>query len=371
MRILSLYIIRQVAVATLAVILVLAGAIWLSQSLRFIDWIVNRGLPLTSFVYVSMLVLPSFLVVILPVALFSAVLFTFNKLQTDSEVIVMRAVGIGPGRLVMPVLGFALLIALIGYAFNLYLLPASYREFKDLQFQIRNSYSGILLQEGVFSTLDKGLTIFVREQGQKGDLYGIMVHDERKPEQPVTMIAERGAIVTTPEGPRILMVEGNRQELNRTDGRVNFLFFERYTIDFDRVTGEDVGERQRDTTERFLDELLHPGPDVPARMIGRFRSEAHQRLAGPLYTIAYTLVALAALLAGNYSRRGQSRRVMLAIAAAIGLQVISFGLANLVTRNAAMVPAMYGAPVLAWLVAIWFLVGWRPRSRPVAPPVAG
>jgi lipopolysaccharide export system permease protein len=173
------YILIQVALASLVVVVSLSAAIWLTQSLRFIEWTVNRGLPFSTFLFIAVLVLPSFMVVILPIATFAAVLFTYNKLQSDSEIIVMRAVVAG--------------VMLVAYALNLYLLPASYREFKDLQFQIRNNYSSVLLQEGVFTPLEKGLTIFVREQGERGELLGIMVQDDRQQAKPITMVAETGA----------------------------------------------------------------------------------------------------------------------------------------------------------------------------------
>src|SRR4051812_36886639 len=76
------YILRQLALSTALVVVTLTAAIWLTQSLRFIDWIVNRGLPLSTFVYIAVLVLPSFLVVILPIALFSAADFSYNQQQT-------------------------------------------------------------------------------------------------------------------------------------------------------------------------------------------------------------------------------------------------------------------------------------------------
>jgi len=185
------YILRQLALSTALVVVTLTSAIWLTQSLRFVDWIVNRGLPLSTFVYIAVLVLPSFLVVILPIALFSAVLFTYNKMQSDSEIVVLRAVGVGPMQLMAPALMVATVVMLLGYALNLYLLPLSYRGFKDLQYQIRSNYSAVLLQEGVFTTIDQGLTMFVREQGRRGELFGLMVHDSRLETKPVTMVAER------------------------------------------------------------------------------------------------------------------------------------------------------------------------------------
>ena len=60
-------------------------AIWLSQSLRFVDLIVNKGLPVVTFLYLALLLLPRFLTIVLPIALFCATLFTYNKLMNDSE----------------------------------------------------------------------------------------------------------------------------------------------------------------------------------------------------------------------------------------------------------------------------------------------
>ncbi|MEJ0070490.1 MAG: LptF/LptG family permease [Pseudomonadota bacterium] len=52
------YILRQLALSTALVVVTLTAAIWLTQSLRFVDWIVNRGLPLSTFAYIAVLVLP-------------------------------------------------------------------------------------------------------------------------------------------------------------------------------------------------------------------------------------------------------------------------------------------------------------------------
>ena len=82
----------------------LSAAVWLAQSLPLIDLIVNRGLSLDVFLYLAMLILPRFLDIVLPIGLFVAVLLTFNRLTTESELVVMRAAGLGPMSLARPVL---------------------------------------------------------------------------------------------------------------------------------------------------------------------------------------------------------------------------------------------------------------------------
>src|SRR3546814_18950562 len=90
----SRYILGQLAMATVFVTVALTFAIWLTQSLRLIDYIVNRGLPASTFLTFVGLLLPSFLGVVLPVATFVAILFVYHKLAMDSEMVVMRAAGL-------------------------------------------------------------------------------------------------------------------------------------------------------------------------------------------------------------------------------------------------------------------------------------
>jgi lipopolysaccharide export system permease protein len=355
------YILRQLGLSTVLVVVTLTAAIWLTQSLRFVDWIVNRGLPLSTFVYIAVLVLPSFLVVILPIALFAAVLFTYNKMQSDSEIIVLRSVGVGPGQLMAPALMVATVVTLLAYALNLYLLPLSYRGFKDLQSQIRNNYSAVLLQDGVFTTIDQGLTMFVREQGRRGELFGLMVHDGRAEAKPVTMVADRGAIVNTPEGPRIVMVNGNRQELDATTGKVSFLFFDRYTVELSRSSKAADVVRFRESTERFIDELLDPQDVQDPRIRAALQADGHQRLASPLYAFTFVIVALASLLSGQFSRRGQTLRVIGAVCFVVAIQALGIGFANLSSKIPALTALIYLNTIAPAAIALYFLI---------APPAA-
>jgi lipopolysaccharide export system permease protein len=277
----------------------------------------------------------------------------------------MRAVGFGPIPLMAPALIVALVMTMMGYVLTLYVLPTSYRAFKDLQLEMRNNYSGVIMQEGVFTTLDQGMTIFVREQGSHGELNGIMLNDERDPDKPITMTAEHGALVNTAEGPRIIMVNGNRQQLNRADNTVNFLFFERYTLDIAKAKGDDDSERDRVATERYLGELLDPDDVTDPHTLATFRAEGHQRLVAPLFIPSFVMVALAALLAGNFSRRGQSLRVMIAILIVVGIEAIGIGLANLAVNVPLMIPVMYLNVILPMLVSAYLVFAGPKRGSTV------
>src|SRR5258707_5199510 len=139
---------------------VLSAAIWLAQSLRLIDLIVNRGLSISVFLYLALLILPRFLDIVLPIGIFIAVLFTYAKLSTESEIVVMRAAGLGPGGLVKPAAILAGIGAVILLALSAYFLPAANRAFKDLQFEVRNQFVAAALQDGTFTKLSDRLTAY-------------------------------------------------------------------------------------------------------------------------------------------------------------------------------------------------------------------
>jgi lipopolysaccharide export system permease protein len=363
MSMIERYMLRQLVVVAVLVTLTLTLAIWLTQSLRFVELIVNRGLSLHSYLYLTLLLLPSFLSLMLPVSLFTAVLFTYNKRITDSELVVLRAAGLGPFQLARPALFLAGIVVIMGYVLSLYLLPWSYRQFKDLEFNVRTDYSAVLLKEGAFNNLSAGITVYIRSREADGELQGILIHDNRVRDKSFTLMAERGRLAMTDEGPRVVLVNGNRQQVDPENGKLSLLYFDRYSVDLGKI-GQAQQNRWREPRERFLHELLFPSSDPNDQAYaGRLRAEAHNRLTGPLLGFAFTLVSLAALLSGEFNRRGQSRRVLVAIALAAMLQTGAIALGNAIVRWPALTPAPYVILAATIGLSLWWLLRSRQRAR--------
>src|SRR6266581_4853900 len=231
MRRLDRYILRQCFGVMVFVTAALSAAIWLAQSLRLIDLIVNRSLSIDIFLYLAALILPRFLDIVLPIGVFIAVLFTFNRLTAESELVVMRSSGLSHVALAKPVLMLAGIAFLVLMSLSVYFLPASNRAFKDLQFEIRNRFVLSLIQEGTFTTISDKLTIYVRSRDDRGEVTGLLINDSRNPQRHVTIVAERGAFVDSPAGSRIVMVNGNRQQFDAETRKLSLLTFDSYTLD--------------------------------------------------------------------------------------------------------------------------------------------
>jgi lipopolysaccharide export system permease protein len=334
------YILRQCLSVTLFVTAALSAAVWLAQSLRLVDLIVNRGLSAEVFLYLALLILPRFFDIVLPIGAFIAVLFIFNRLTAESELVVMRSAGLSPLTLARPVMILAGIGFLALMSLSAYFLPASNREFKDLQFEIRNRFVSSLLQEGTFTNISDKLTIYVGSRNERGEITGILINDERDPQQPVTIFAERGAFANAQDGSRIIMVNGNRQRFDRATGKLSVLTFDSYTLDLATLRDAPV-VRFREAQERFLGELFFPPADIDAATYRSFIVEANQRLAVPLSVFSFVMIPLACLLPGEFNRRGQLQRVLLAVLFALLFQSTDLAVKNLAASNYAAIPLMY------------------------------
>ena len=249
------YIFRQLLLALIAVTSGLTALIWLTQSLRFVELVVNHGLSFGVFLRLTALLIPSFVAVILPITTFVVVQFVYQRLAGDRELTVMRAAGLSPFALARPAIAVALLATVAGYGLNLWLVPASLSSFRQFQWEIRNRIAAFLVQDGVFTQVSEGLTVYVRSRSPDGTLHGILVDDERDKNAPATILAERGQLLEGPSGPRVLLINGSREEIDHQTGRLDILTFRENVVDLSDAAHQD-SPRLLDMSEASIPNLL-------------------------------------------------------------------------------------------------------------------
>ena len=338
----SRYVLYQLSVAMVLVTVGLTSMIWLMQSVRLVDMIVNRGLTAGTFFYLTMLVLPNFLPIVLPIAMFTVVVFIYNKLIADHEVVVMRAAGFSQYELAKPAILLAIGVMVLGYLINIFLLPQSYQMFKELKWDIRYSYSHILLQEGTFNNVANNITVYVRTRTKEGELLGIFVHDTRVKDKPFTLLAERGAMIKSKNGSRVMMLDGSRHEIDKKTNKMSILYFDKYIID---LKGEEVGRgpRSPEARELLLSELfrIEDNKLVGVRDHGKYTVEAHRRLTSPVSALAFTLIGLACLMTRYHQRSGRTRQILIAVAVFVTFLLSQLALENAAAKNLTLVPLLY------------------------------
>jgi len=360
-KIINLYLFRQLSFASIGITLALTAAIWLTQSLRFLDFIVNRGIGLGTFIKFILLLLPDLISIILPIGTLIGILFVFNRLYVDSEWVVLKALGLSHLRIATPAISFAVVVIAFLYSINLYFLPLSFQKFKDLEHSIRNSTAATIIQPGEFSTL-KGITFYARQRQSDGVLKGILIYDARNIKKEVTIAAEEGMILETPEGTRFVLLNGNRQEYNPETGQPNLLSFNQYALDI-TSPASDPKERQRKPHERFLNELLNPPEtEKDSVLADKLKAEAHQRFLMPFTVLGFVLIALSLFQKGEYSRRGRVKRISMAIVVCTLFEAAMLGLVHLSEKLPSLIVMAY-ALCASVCVGAFLLLIERPTGR--------
>src|SRR5262249_28452667 len=147
MPLIERYILRNAALAFAACLLALTLVIWITQALRELDLLTGKGQTIIMFLMVTGLSLPALVTVIAPVALFIATIYALNKLNGDSELIVMSAAGMPPARLLRPFVALMLVVAVMVGAMTLWLMPASFLGLRDLITKIRADFVANIVKE--------------------------------------------------------------------------------------------------------------------------------------------------------------------------------------------------------------------------------
>ena len=368
MRLIDRYFLKQTVQPFVFFTLILTCVIWLAQSLRVIDLIVNNGQSARILIDFAVPLLPQVMSIVLPVAALAAVIFALNRLLADSEMVVVYATGQGRLSAIRAIIIFGVLVTMILTVVVIVLMPIGQQTLRDRTAAIRADVAAGLIQDGRFIHPGKGLTVYIREQNGPEDMRSLLVHDARDPDEAVTLHARRGVLTNSAQGPRLVMFDGMAQRHDTETGALNLLQFEKLTYDLSAF-GIDAENRTRKPSEYFFWELLWPDDsiDLTEKQRSRFISEGHEHLTTPLYGIAIALVAAAVMLGGHFSRRGYFWRVIFAALAGVGLRILGIVIQNAVKSNAEIWPLMYAPPVLGAIIAFWFLSRGRFREAGLPP----
>lgn len=368
------YILKIAALAAIVLLIGLTSVIWVTQALREVDLITGKGQTVYIFFTVTLLSLPALIAGIAPVALFMATLYTLNRLNGDSELIVMNAAGVAPHRLTRPFVVLTLATSLLVGWMAISVMPTGFRALRDLITLIRADFVANVVKEGQFVQLDSGVTFHYRERS--GDaLLGIFMQDRRDPNQPAVYIAERGRTVEADGNSFLMLEKGTIQRETRDKDTTSIISFERYALNLSALSGDPTGgdgEGSGDKViykprERTTWALLRQDPNEPYYKLqsGRFRAELHNRLSAPLYPIAFMLVAFAALGEARTTRQGRNVAIQAAILIVGAVRIGAYAAWTASVRSEFAVVLLYLLPLATIAISV-AVIGFGAHLRPFA-----
>jgi len=160
------------------------------ELLRLVELLVSKGVGLFAVLTVFAHLLPSFLVLTLPIAGIIASITAFGRLSIDKELVAMRAAGLSLFRLARPVFLFALLIFVLTLWLAQWGQPWSSMNLKKVALNLLRDQLVLALERGSFNEPIPNMMIYVSDEGTEPSAAGIFISDERNAEDPRIIVAQ-------------------------------------------------------------------------------------------------------------------------------------------------------------------------------------
>lgn len=359
MKLIQKYFLRQ----SLTPILLSLGALsllaLLTQSLSTIDLIVENRQSAATFFYITILALPQLFSIIMPLAVFMAMLYALNRLNVDSELVVTKASGFSPWQIASPALRIATYALIAHLIINLFVQPYSFRQMRKALLEVKTDIASRMVRPGEFNQPTTGLTIYASEIAPSGRMKDVLIYDERSSVIPVTYIAQEGLISSANGKTSFTLFNGNTHRILK-NGTMEVIDFDTTTHDLSMILTVDPILHLK-TSDRYLHELFYAAPNEyrPKKKENEYYAEAHARLATPLYNIALVLLALAFLVRGEHQKLGYGKKIALAAALGFFIRLIGFGLASAAESDPSLNAMQYFVPISVSAISIWYLLNKR------------
>lgn len=187
-------------------ILIFTFVLLMDRILELIELVINKGVELQVVLQLVLYIIPSFLVLTVPMAVLVATLTAFGRLSTDSEITAMKASGISLYMLYRPVLLFSLLATATTFMVYTKALPWGNYQFRVLMYELARTKATVGLKQQVFDTTFPGLTIYIDEIDEKDQSFnGVMVSDTRDPKNALILFARRGRLISDEKALRVIL----------------------------------------------------------------------------------------------------------------------------------------------------------------------
>ncbi|HEY6009578.1 MAG TPA: LPS export ABC transporter permease LptF [Geobacteraceae bacterium] len=312
---LNLYLCREISTPFLLGMATFTSVLLLGRLMRLADLVVAKGVPLVDIARLVVYLLPYFCLLTIPMAFLLALLLAFGRLSADSEVTAMKGCGIGLYGLLPPVLACACVTYLATALIAVYAVPWGNNSFKKLVYSVAQSHANMTIKERVFNDDIPGIILYVdRFRKDDGLMHGVLIQDERNPEEPTTIFAETGGIFTDPAAKvvRLQLTNGSIHHARRGDGyrRVDF---SEYALSIDLNQAAKGGGR--DELDMTLGELrsglrlpgLHPKLRLDMEL------ELHRRFALPFACFVFALVGVPLGIQNQRSGKGAGFAVSIGV----------------------------------------------------------
>lgn len=315
-RILDRYILGEIIPPFFLSIAALTLVLFLQKMYRLAELIVSKGASFWSTIAILGYILPSFLVLTIPMSFLVATLTAFTRLGTDSELTAMKASRVSLYNMIRPVMLFAAAAFLVTAVTSVIIAPESNHALKTHLFNMVKSRAMVGVEPGVFSSTFDGMVIFVDKMNSLDEMEGIFISDERSAKEPYVIGARKGRLIADPSSLNVTLAlsQGAIHALPSDQESYTTMNFDSGNLYLDinsalvqkGPSGRGLDETGSAELYRKLKSLRTEGKPTIA-----IESELHKRLSLPFACLLFGLIG--APLGIRRSRSGKSAGVAIAL----------------------------------------------------------
>jgi lipopolysaccharide export system permease protein len=291
----------------------------IARILKLIELVITRGVPLLQIGKLFSLILPTFLELTVPMSFLLAILLGLGRLSNDQELLAMKASGISPTQIYLPIFLLAIVVAFITLFLTLFARPAANTALRKQLYNVAKTRVGTALKEKVFNDDFPRILIYVEEIKPPGNtVQGILIVDRRDKSRE-NIILGKVALITTEEATNTLglrLFDGSvyEREQNRIGfSQTRFNIYD-FKFDLDEIIGP-VRQKEAGPKESPLVDLLNAIEVKNNQGVKNVaeRMELHQRIAFGFVPLVFSLLGVALALLPRASRSNRSWGFMLCL----------------------------------------------------------
>ena len=367
-RILSLYIIREIASLFLLGIMVFTLILLMGRLIKLTDLVISRGVPLADVSRMILYLMPSFLVFTIPMAFLLAVLLAFGRLSADNEITVMKAGGISLMQLMPPVVLCGLSAALLTLAASTVGVPWGNSAFKSLSFDVMKQNVAATIREKVFWDDIPGIVMYTEHYDEERHaLKGVIIHDGRDQKRPLTIFAADGVIggAAGQQDIRLVLNNGSIHVAGTAD-EYRLVHFGEYIMTIGGGgQGSGLGRNELDMSVAELGQQINNSATTKALRL-KTLSELHSRFAFPFASLVFAVVAVP--LGMQNRRSGKSAGFATSIGVLLAYYILQSLLRTLAEKGTLPPALALWLPNLIFLGLGWYLLRMASLERELSFP---
>ncbi len=343
--------------------LILVAVFWVNRAVVLFDRLIGDGQSALVFLEFSALALPNLIRMVVPIAAFAAAVWVTNRLNSESELTVLRATGTSPWRMARPAVVFGLITAGMMLVLTHFLLPTSIQQLEQREADVARNVTARILNEGDFLHPAKGVTFYIRQIDKDGTLNDVFLSDSRDPDVTITYTGAQAFLVRDDDRTHLIMVDGLAQRLATKSRKLSTTAFSDFSYDISSLAkkGETRARNIRAIPSLELLRDMQAISENEGHRLGALTEEFHLRFARALVCVAVTLIGFSALMLGSFSRFGVWRQSLLAFVLLILIEGLRGVVSEPVLETPDSWPLIYVPTGVGIVVGVIFL---QLSSRP-------